>query len=1426
MYIEPEERLDTLKQELVTLSEGHNSWYWQLDKNSDEYKKCEEKLAAEKKDLEDQIKKQAETVARFEAYNEKCINSGSTAPNLDRIYLLKFDSSIDPKQLADIYKTDPAIEYAHPNYITRVNMIPNDPYYASSGAWKQSFRDLWGIVKIQADKAWDTTQGQGIIVAVSDTGVDYNHPDLKANMWKDKDGHYGYNFVSDNFDPMDDFGHGTHCAGTIAAVGNNNIGIIGVAPKAKIMAVKGLDNYGSGTIDALAQTIQYAADNGADVISCSWGGRIPDTYTSILDAVRYATNIRNSVVVAAAGNENSDVDASNTSPANIKEVITVAASNSNDEKAYFTNYGAKIDVAAPGGGDKEGAHPERSILSLKASLAIPDMLGGKKGPLVIGGNYLRQAGTSMACPHVSGVAALIKSMHRDFTPEQVRQVIRAGSDDILTNGFDDYSGYGRVNAYGAISLGTPLVPVILEPSLSQYDNAETVPIKFMITGNNVASWKIEYCDVARTWDGSCHAGPWKDITQGAGPVNTPATFDWDVRTVTDGIKRIRITATDSNGKIFQNNVTIKNNHITITKPENPVLFSFYRPGNNVVIEGTINPCGFTYYSLEIYRLEDSNSQYSTSGKQTKLENPAVTLPNDGKSPVVNGRIAEWDITNIPMGYYKIYLLVHTPGVSITRLFRIVVDPSLHQGWPIKIPVVTDGSWTMPPVDIFTSADINGDGREEILLNYNGQVNVMDHTGASLPGWPKTFAADGDISQNGVTVGDVMGTGRAQVIVATCGGQIHLFDSAGKLIKKFPDRYRSGYGLNPSVAVADIDMDGKNEMVITAEMSLYVVDRDGEKWSEDLSKKRDDEDNCLFQPTVADLDGNGEKEIIVQAMLSGNRLYIFDCKGDLLNGWPKRLCSPGWDFYSSAPIAADIDKDGITEIITIANNNTIHVLKPDGTEAAGWPREFDCNTVWGFRQVKAGDLDGDGSLEIVAGGVALLNPEGELGIYDILYVFRSNGTIYSKEWPIYDELHGIGGTSGFASPVLADVNNDGKSEIVVSGKIDMARGDSFHAYDLQGNELMEFHKPVAGFSAWYANCPAIGDFSGGGKNQILWLARSHVYDSREVYNNPEYCSATSPDYDVYLWDTDTPSTNPKPWPMFHRDPQHAGTIPTGVASPFKAPSDLCVTAVKSTVVNLSWKNNSALTTDFEIERKAGLNGKYARIDEIKAKNLSYNDKNLVPGTTYYYRVRAVRKDVYYSRYSNEISITAMLPAPSGLTATVASSAEIDLSWTDNSNDERKFIVERKTGANGKYAEIHRTIPRHAYYKDKTPATGTTYYYRVRAINKTGHYSEYSNEASATTLLPAPSGLTAYTVSKSVIAIYWKDNAGDAKNFLIERKTGAKGAYAQIHKTGPKDTDYRNTQLSRGTTYYYRVRVINKNGCYSGYSNEASATTKTK
>ena len=367
------------------------------------------------------------------------------------IYVLEMGAGSDVRQAVDDFKKDPNVEYAQPDFVAEVNMVPNDPYFSSSlRSWGQPYDDLWGLKKMNTSAAWDTTQGEGVIVAVVDSGVDYNHPDIAANIVP------GWDFVTNTSDPMDTNGHGTHVAGTIAAVGNNSLGIIGVAPKAKIMPLKAISSIGLGRTSDLSAAIVYAAQHGAKVINNSWGCVTSCPSNPIAEAaVRQAEDL-GAVVVFAAGNSTSDVV--NMSPQNMTDhkPIVVAASCPDDTLAYFSNYGSLVDVTAPGSGLRADIY---GILSLKAANCF---LCKDSPNLIVNNNYLRIAGTSMAAPYVSGLAALVLSKRPDLTVEEVKTKIK-----VTATSIPGFPGAGMVNALAA----TRIFAINAGPDLTTTVNA-------------------------------------------------------------------------------------------------------------------------------------------------------------------------------------------------------------------------------------------------------------------------------------------------------------------------------------------------------------------------------------------------------------------------------------------------------------------------------------------------------------------------------------------------------------------------------------------------------------------------------------------------------------------------------------------------------------------------------------------------------------------------------------------------------------------------------------------------------------------------------------------------------------------------------------------------------------------------------------------
>lgn len=303
--------------------------------------------------------------------------------------------------------------YVEPVMKVQALFVPNDPLWSSQ----------WGPQKVGADWAWNATMGSNsVLVAVIDTGIDYMHPDLAANYVP-----LGYDWANNDPDPRDDFGHGTHCAGIIAAVLNNGVGIAGLA-QVRIMSEKVLDNQGGGYSDWLASGIAHAVDQGANVLSISLGGYGDSEI--VHDAIKYAYS-RGVLIVAAAGNDNSNVKPY---PGGYDEVVAVAATDQNDNKASFSNWGDWIELAAPG----------VSVLSTMPTYHVTLNDYGYSM------NYDYLSGTSMACPHVSGIAALVWSQYANRTRDWLRMWLRYTADDLGDPGFDEYYGYGRVDARRAV----------------------------------------------------------------------------------------------------------------------------------------------------------------------------------------------------------------------------------------------------------------------------------------------------------------------------------------------------------------------------------------------------------------------------------------------------------------------------------------------------------------------------------------------------------------------------------------------------------------------------------------------------------------------------------------------------------------------------------------------------------------------------------------------------------------------------------------------------------------------------------------------------------------------------------------------------------------------------------------------------------------
>lgn len=322
--------------------------------------------------------------------------------NLFRTFKLTFEDDGEALKMLEDLKANNEVDFAEEDDMNHLYFV-NDPLIPN----------MYALPKLECFAAWDLSKGENVTVAVIDTGVDYQHPDLKNNMWQGPSGNYGYDFSGNTPDPMDYHGHGTHVAGTIAATGNNSTGIIGVAPRVRVMALKVFPRAENSVI---SEAIKYAVDHGAKVINNSWGPVYHREQNPVLEQVIDYAISKGVVVVFAAGNNNDDIR--HYAPNNHPDVISVAATDRHDTKATYSNFGSGVTIAAPGS----------EILSLEWK----------------SGNYNIKSGTSMAAPHISAVCALIRSRFPALTPIQVKQK--------LTSTVDPVTGIsvGRVNAYKAV----------------------------------------------------------------------------------------------------------------------------------------------------------------------------------------------------------------------------------------------------------------------------------------------------------------------------------------------------------------------------------------------------------------------------------------------------------------------------------------------------------------------------------------------------------------------------------------------------------------------------------------------------------------------------------------------------------------------------------------------------------------------------------------------------------------------------------------------------------------------------------------------------------------------------------------------------------------------------------------------------------------
>lgn len=477
------------------------------------------------------------------------------------------------------YKTNRFVEYAEPNYLAQATSLnPNDPYFTTN---------QWTLFKIKAPAAWEMNVGESsVIVAVLDTGVDYKHPDLEGKIIN------GYDFVNRDSDAMDDNGHGTAVAGIIGACANNGIGVAGITWACKIMAIKVADATGYASYSNIASGITYATDYGARVINISIAGASPSS--TLQSAVDYAYK-RGCLVIASSGNNGTNTVYY---PAACSNAVAVGATDQYDQVASFSNYGSALDFVSPC----------NAYTTLR------------------GGGYGGFGGTSGSAPHVAGVAALIISANPTFNCAQVYELLKSGAEDLGTVGWDEKSGWGRINAYNSLSTVTAPLQDTSPPTVAIISPAAGSTISGTVT---VSANAVDNSGVAKVEffvDGVSKAVTWG-----------PFTWNWNTTSIANGLHTIGAKAYDIAGNATSHAINVNvSNSLSST----------------VVFSGSVSTKVSKLHLWTANSTTDIKASLSwsgTAGLKLQLYDAQNTLIASSTS---NTSPATLCVTGLPVGEYK------------------------------------------------------------------------------------------------------------------------------------------------------------------------------------------------------------------------------------------------------------------------------------------------------------------------------------------------------------------------------------------------------------------------------------------------------------------------------------------------------------------------------------------------------------------------------------------------------------------------------------------------------------------------------------------------------------------------------------------------------------------------------------------------------
>lgn len=993
-----------------------------------------------------------------ELIQEQSTGDKTVKDDVALLYKLKLEekNELDVLRSVEEFKKSGFVEEASPNYFRFASYIPNDPL----------FPQQWGLEQdnnqdIDAPQAWEITRGsEGVVVAVIDTGIYAAHPDLENRIFLnlgetgldthgrdkktngvDDDGNgfvddfqgwdttqcqewdllKGECLVGKNPGPntTDDAGHGTHVAGIIGAVTDNNQGIAGIDWEAQLLPVKVLNFQGAGTCEDVINGIYYATSF-ADVMNFSLGSSgFPCTGEE--DTINYAIN-SGVVVIAAAGNNNSTMKSY---PAGFDSVMAIAALDENGDKASFSNYGGWIDVTAPG----------VNILST----IVPGILNGCSDEDNDG--YALCSGTSMATPFVSGIAGLILSQNHTLKPLEVRNIIINGATDVLTPGKDIYTGYGLVNANRAILEmdTTPPPRVTISIPYDEMPIGEILKIEGSANVTNFDHYEVDFApeNEPNNWQTT-------EVTlvDPKSPIENGVLAIWNTQDLSKGRYILRLKVFTGDKAFETTKIVILDKQITGAWPHKLI-----EPG--LIVTADVNNDGLQ----EIVIQEKDKLNVLDKFGQSISDSWPINITASGYSYYsANPTVGNLDDNPSHPGKEIIYSIPQPrqyPEHSVNTIYAVYSDGSPLPAWPQTVP--GPGSYhNNQPL-----ADIDGDGFDEVIYltyggdTYNGSGNaillqVRDGNGELLPGWENVIIDDyfsvGFGSTSMPVVGNLNTDPHQEIVVSMYEGQwpngvgkIKAYASSGEQLWEFS--LPSGPDIEIHeiyLALGDINGDSITETLVLfglreggdylGRLLLYVLNQDGQPllpFNPLDTQIRDIVGNMI----VGDLDRDGKGDILINNDWI-SQYTIINHLGEQLAGFP--IYKDGLAGFFTA--FADVDLDNKIEMTYYGKDYSqdpdrqkchyIDLLTynfEEGTLSSypAFPKYMGYSSrPYNFA---IADLDNDGKTELVS-----LTSYSES---HHLFVFDLNSSLGSLDWPQY--LHDEHHTGAWMPPTIpGDLNGDG------------------------------------------------------------------------------------------------------------------------------------------------------------------------------------------------------------------------------------------------------------------------------------------------------------------------------------------------------------------------------------------------------------------